>query len=125
MLYALLLMTVVTLQEQMHDRPPPMALVATIQKGILYKKCFKPSVALKQEFHFEARTEGFVQHVDENHVIFRISEAGEYRKPGLFVSRFADPTIDDQEFNFIAGVYDVRRRRIVSQGCYDNIARSR
>jgi hypothetical protein len=106
------------------ERPPSQALAAKIQKGIRYGACFKRSRPLRQQFSYRAWTEGRVQHVDTGKVIFQISEAnGSYRKPGLILKYIANPNIDDEDFNFIAGIYDVRRQRILSQGCYSNLRR--
>ena len=103
------------------QRPPPLDLIRKVEKSLKLEKCFGRRKSLRREYSYIGWTEGMEQRVDRTKIEFWIAEAGKgARKSGLFLSFLRLPTLDDNDFRFTTGVYDIAKGRVVSGGCFSN-----
>lgn len=103
------------------QQPPSPQLIQKVEGSLNLQKCFGKHAKLRREYSFVGWTDGMRQKVDRNRIEFWVAESDNHaRKPGLFIEFLRLPTLDDSDFKFITGVYDVTKGRVTSGGCFNN-----
>lgn len=106
-----------------NKQPPPLALIKKVEANLKLSSCFRRSLQLRREYSYVGWQDGFQQRFDRNRIEFWIGEANSSnRKPGLFISFLRLPSLDDSNFKFVTGVYDVAKGHVTSGGCFSNLS---
>lgn len=107
-----------------NQQPPSPALIEKVEANLNISRCFRRPLRLRREYSYVGWTSGLDQKVDKNRIEFWIAEANSSnRKAGLFISFLRLPSLDDSNFKFVTGVYDLEKSRVISGGCFKNISR--
>ncbi|MFZ3482139.1 hypothetical protein [Sphingomonas sp. 3-13AW] len=100
---------------------PSLTIASKIHDHLDYAGCFKSNATLRQEYYFHGWYEARKTHIDRNIVVFRVSEADlGSRSAGIFITKLVVPQLDDTDFKFIRGHYNIRTGKL-TQGCFSNL----
>jgi hypothetical protein len=104
-----------------NQQPPPPALIEKVEANLNVTRCFRRPFRLRREYSYVGWTSGFDQRFNRNQIEFWIAEANSSnRKAGLFISFLRLPSLDDSNFTFMTGVYNFKKGRVISGGCFNN-----
>lgn len=107
-----------------NQQPPFPALIKKVEANLNISRCFRRPLRLRREYSYVGWASGLDQKVDKYRIEFWITEANSSnRRAGLFISFLRLPSLDDSSFKFVTGVYDLKKGRVISGGCFNNITR--